>query len=62
MALMAFMMLAVAEKFACATHRRMEENLEVRILFSKALPAVEKETLKSGGAGVVHIAKECINL
>jgi hypothetical protein len=48
MALMAFMMLAVAEEFDRAAHRRVEENIELRKLFSRALPAVEDETLKSG--------------
>jgi hypothetical protein len=48
MALMGFMMLAVAEEFDRAAHRRMEENLELRKLFSKALPTVENETLKPG--------------
>jgi hypothetical protein len=47
MALMAFMMLAVSEEFDRAAHRRVEENLELRKLFSRALPTVEDETLKS---------------
>jgi hypothetical protein len=47
LALMSFLMGAVSEEFDRAAHRRIEENLALRKLFSQSLPAVRDDSLKA---------------